>query len=418
MGYLYVIGCIILITIYIYRFNIQKRKYTKELAIKVTIIESITVFVILYFTSLSGLVSSLYLSIAIFITTLFFLILTYFKQNTEEESDADLRIESMKNTVIKFNITVLPFLISMTIFRFQAFYIQIPLSVLVAFIVHFSSTYLQKGWGKIYFKLSLKIDLSGSRGFKLVWAAVVLFFAGTFFFNFPTNNVERFINLENSKKVYTFFDGYDVFMDNNYDTVKRSENELPSLTSLDTLLNLDEQVITDTENNQIIKAERIFTDYTVYELTTPEGLIIDTYKINRTHNINGFVSNDVIYFFDADEQIVEIMDSEFRFNNLVGITHKEPFFEGNKYDKSFNAFYTDGTDLFIVTNDSTNGVNFTKTTYQVVEKNVDLDFGFYTHFSMFHILIVLISVWIPITNHSKHITVIDFESQYNKKPQV
>ena len=134
MDYLSLFIIWIIICLSLWFFNAKYRNYHHAKMILFTILDSVLVFFLLYLTTLNGYITGI---LPFVVCLLGSMGLIYFRIRNDDDYDVELTLEMVKNAFIIFNRTVLPFMISLTIFRFMPFYFQILLSLLVVVVIQF-----------------------------------------------------------------------------------------------------------------------------------------------------------------------------------------------------------------------------------------------------------------------------------------
>ncbi len=423
--------CFIFILSLSFYFNDKNKDNLKSTNIFFTIVDALIVSIILYLTFLNGFIFAL---VTLFIIAFVLLILMYIRvQNGNLINDNfDLKFEAFKNTLIIFMLTFYPFFISLTVFRYFVWPIQILLSIGVVFLVLYGEKYF-KVWLEDFIDYwKFKINFDGARKFIYVWTIIGITAILVFIFNFPTQQVNNVLNLNNHRPIFNFVNGYDVDIMTNYEADLLGEYE-----SITTIVNAyeglpNEAVIEGNDGNVDIRDIQVFYDYeknitytayvegvkqTVYIKTYPDGTT-EEYTIKGIHNTSGYVSGDIIYLtggLQSNQEVIEIMDGEFKINGIYNLQPTIPFFENNRMDYfQFIGCKIEDGKLVYTTHEEKDGVHYYKD-YSLSEIDVDIHMPFYSHYSMGHVLFILVFMFIPITDYKKHITVIDFDSQFKQK---
>lgn len=408
-------------------YNKKINSLQKKDNILVSLYELLPLMVALMLTTFLSNVNSLIIFGFALLSALV-LLLFRFKAKDYDDPDEDLKIESLKNSYLLINITFLPFVLSMASLRFQPFYIQIPTSVLTAFAIFYLSKHVQKQFVKWEEIVTRKMNFAGSRLFIYIWGLIMVIAVMVSIFDFPEEKLENTLNLEHSTPVVSMFNDYTNDLNANYDTELvttsisspvsnihefqySSSNIEPR--STESLVNPDSiNVFRDEENNITYEAyiDNFFN--TVYMKYNPDGSV-EKYELHGRHNINGYVIDGVVYLTSKNRTKIEIMDGEFKINNIVNVYPKSKFLSINQYrNSSINYGLIDGEIQFVI-DDVLNNEHY-YSVYKVVHRETQLDLPFYAHFSTYHLVLLSIILFIPITNYKKHITVIDYEHKLNE----
>lgn len=412
--YYYFIFLIIsfLITIY---FNKKIHARTLSIDTIISLVEAVLVSLLLLLTTLEGFTFNLVFFI---VSILVFLIFGYFrfiKQNIIS-SDSDELLEVTKNAFVFINVTIVPFMIALTILRYTNVFVQILGSLVIAAGVYFLSKQLQKAMIKIYDNLKYKIDLSGSRWFIALWiviAVIALFVAA---FDFPDKPILNAINLNNHQPVYGLTSGLDTDIQGNHE--KELQDTYVDYTVLinnyGTLYQGTADNVYDEYNTyslEMLHETPYTTTYIKTNLETQESI---TKTYNGWHNTDALIIGNDIYLFNKDSLQIEIMDTNLNIVSVHNIQPKEAFWYNNRYD-GFSIYATVINDEFYYIQDDINEGLHQYSVYKLTEQDVTLTLPFYTHFSLFHMFLVLGLMCVPITDYKRYITVVDYKSKYTKK---
>jgi hypothetical protein len=112
---------------------------------------------------------------------------------------------------------------------------------------------------------------------------------------------------------------------------------------------------------------------------------IDTITLEGIDNVRCFSSNNVVYLFTRGSDVVEILDKEFKINNI--------YIPLNKYSDFYKKVNEDSYDTFVVHNYN----NY----YELEKQYLDITLPFYSHYSYYHVLFIFITLFIPITDYKK-----------------
>lgn len=143
-----------------------------------------------------------------------------------------------------------------------------------------------------------------------------------------------------------------------------------------------------------------------------------TISINRIHNSKGIIIDDNIYFtevLESDINRIEIINSDFEIEAIYNHLKLQPFWIGNKFNKSYIGNYHEKDNHLEFLQVEQNSKHIVLSIYQIHEKNVYLNLPFYTHYGLGIFIPILIAFFIPLTNYRKSITYIDFFTMLEKK---
>jgi len=181
----------------------------------------------------STILAKVFLIIVLLLAALIFGYLAI-RHNDEEGHFNDVKLEVLKNTLIVFSLTVLPFLVFMTILRFNNPFIQILLSLLAASVIYGLSTLSQKYVLPIFSKLSFHIGLLGTSKWFILWLSIVVISLTAVTVRIPLNTLENSLNLSHHIKISTD-DKEEIYYQNNFtqEEIFSVESNLivPSITS-------------------------------------------------------------------------------------------------------------------------------------------------------------------------------------------
>jgi hypothetical protein len=410
----------------LYKYVKRNEQHTEIMYVFVTLADTFIVLSVLYLSVFSGYVFSI---ISLYVAFFSMLILMYIRIFDGEifNDQFAIRFEPVKNTLLLLFTVVLPFFIFLTIFRFLPWYIQFFLSILFTGFFIYIKKYLQAGIQKFFYYISINVDFDGARKYIYLWlggfGTILLMFA----FNFPTTTVNTFLNLENHKPIYNFINGYDVDIENNYSL------ELLNKIISDTTINFDYDEATNNDvSDPLISSYNTFTDednnisYSAYVVNNYETKYIkedqyghtEEYVIRGIHNTNGIVIDGVIYLLgDAktNHQVIEVMDGEFAITGIANIPVPEKFLYNKMEERFIVIGYKVVGDTIQFTTSTSYNNQFYYHTYELVPEDVDIQLPFYSHFSLGHLLIAFIFLFVPASNYQSFATTIDFKSRFTSK---
>lgn len=400
-------------------YIIRNEDYTMPMNIIVSFFDTLVVTFMLYLTVMYGFVFEFF---TVLVALFGALIIMYFRLKNEDDhtGSSEFRYEGIKNTYLMYTTSVIPFFISMTVFRYLPGILQILLSLAISYAVYKSGKYIRKISKDIYYAFRFKIRTDGIRKFAYIWSIFGLILVLAFLFDTPKNEINSLFNLNNHRPIYNFSNGYPIDLKVNFETVKLEEIESDSQISFNYPLVGYEAPYT--QEFEISKYAKFFDgdieyeayvvnfNFTRYIKTYPNGLQ-ETYEINGVHNTRGFVSGDTIYL--VGNEIIEIMDGEFAINAIYNLQPKTSFWAISKYhDFSMVGAKIVDEKLEFTTIEMKQGTRIYNT-YHLSEVDIDIDLPFYSHYSSGFMIFVFIMTIFPITYYKKHITIVDINSKYN-----
>lgn len=247
-----------------YLLNRTKYNLLRSKLILLSLSEGILVYLFSYMFFFEGFLSYPYeFGILLF---LFFLIALYVTKYGHHEESADVQSETMKNLLVIFLTTFLPFYIFLTMFRFQPTLLQLLYSILCT-TGFFILSLIAKGWfEKLLDWLSLHLYNAVSGKFWLAWGTAFLIIVIAFFFDFPTRRISYRLNLSDRVSYFTY-DGFPTTLKNRFqakETVK---------------LKIDEEI-----RHQIL--DFYCDDSYLYFYTSDDTIYIYNYKTEKLHYKN------------------------------------------------------------------------------------------------------------------------------------
>lgn len=285
-----------------YYLNSKKLKDTKFQIFILSLIETTFGYLLL----LMFFLQSFFPNIGYFMLNLLFFIIIaivlYFFIKDDYE-DTDLQIETIKNIIVIFLLTILPLYVFLTIFRFMPFYFQIILSLLSTLLLLYLSfnhkIYERSFFKKILFKLSF-VDPAGK--FIIVFAMIAITAISVVLFQLPSNKVGEFLNLSNNIPFYSF-DNFTTDINNNFikDEVFKfdTENQFEIGEKITDYYYDDQYLYYYTSFNRLFVFDLITEQQVLVERLDSPGFIIDENKLSASFaNYNRFTyfDNKIILF--------------------------------------------------------------------------------------------------------------------------
>ena len=196
-----------------YIFNKKKLDESHSTLLLVSFLEGVFAYLITILMAYEGFFHTFWLFALVFLSTLIVgIVLFYFQKSLDQ--DWDLQLETIKNTFALFFMTFVPFMVSLTIFRFHSLLLQIIFALLLTLLI-FTVGWIIKGFiNNAYQSLFHKISVAGASFYIGVWIVFGIFLLAWIFFNFPKATLSKPLNLSDNIG-YLTFDGFDTTMENN-----------------------------------------------------------------------------------------------------------------------------------------------------------------------------------------------------------
>ncbi len=181
------LGFMLPVTFYM---NIKKRTESQLRIACISVLESIICFSFVAVLFLSRIDVPFFIySILLVLTLTSGLILFWnnndIKQETADiEQDQDVQFETMKNVIVLFLITILPFYIGLTIFRHLSIILAMVLSFILSSLTTILHHYLTKAIEPIYQKTALKVSISGPSKWLMLLVPAFILLITLFFIDF------------------------------------------------------------------------------------------------------------------------------------------------------------------------------------------------------------------------------------------
>jgi hypothetical protein len=314
-----------------YLFNRNKLIESKD---RIYLISAFEAFFCYFLTTLIFLESFLRSFLAYFlliVLVLFILIILLVIQKDNDE-DWDLKVETIKNNMILFFLTIAPFYIFLTIFRFHSLLSQILFSVLGVVLIYFLELLLKKLLSPLWQKIVFFFETEGLKKYisiLIVFVFVVLF---SWMFDLPMNRIKHTLNL-NDYTGYMSFDGYERLLNQQFKTNRSYSITIP----LDRNSNVmdyhmvDDQLYFYTSNNQL-GAIDTKTNTLLYLEFLSAHLEPDPYDISDINVIRNlfFVEDQELYIL-AKSGIYLINETGFtEIHDEITSTNASIFYVGNQ----------------------------------------------------------------------------------------
>lgn len=198
-----------------YYFNDKKMTESKSYVLTISLLEALLSYLLVVVLFIQGFLSIFYLLLIIIIILLPILALILISLEGSFGLSDILELESIKNNLILFAKTFLPFYVFLTVFRYLPFYFQIPLAILISALIFYVSTHVYRLLTPFYKKISFFFSTLGPKEYFSLWISVVLILISIAVFQFPANVISENLNLSNNTK-YLDIDGFPTDINNNF----------------------------------------------------------------------------------------------------------------------------------------------------------------------------------------------------------
>lgn len=189
--------------------NRKKRIEHQRRIIFVSLLEALISFIVAAIIFLERM-NERFIVISIFIALLLALLGLLFwnqkdlNQNADIELDMDIQFETIKNNLIIFLITILPFYVFLTIFRFQPIWIQFGLSVLLTIVVFILHTVISTSCEPLVERIKLNFSISGPQKWVVLFVLLVFSTLSILLFNVPEEQLGMRLNLVSTQDYFDY----------------------------------------------------------------------------------------------------------------------------------------------------------------------------------------------------------------------
>lgn len=211
---IFTISPIILLLFSSYLFNRKKLKQSLSYTIMISTFEAILSYFIVYLIFFEGFFSAVY-QLFIFVILLAIIAYVLFFVERDLDSDLDLQVETIKNNLVLFFITVAPFYLFLTVFRFQGVFLQILYSFLVALVILFVYFFFRKRIDQLMESLVYFVFDTTERALTIFGGGLLFIFVFALMFNVSTNDIKQQLNLTDNVS-YLSFNDLPQNLDNNF----------------------------------------------------------------------------------------------------------------------------------------------------------------------------------------------------------
>lgn len=159
--------------------------------------------------------------------------------------------------------------------------------------------------------------------------------------------------------------------------------------------------------------------YTRYVEVKSTGEIND-YSISRARNSDMILVNDYIFlteFNDIYNTTIEIINPDFEIYGVKNFTKKVSVYIQNDYYNQYIAnFHSSENNLEYLRVDI-NRNHTILTLNNVYQDDVVINLPFYTHFGFGYLFLIIIAMFVPVTNYRKYLTIVGFDEMTKSKKE-
>jgi hypothetical protein len=197
-----------------YLFNQKKRSLSHGRLILVSSLEAVLSYLLAYILFFEGYYNFFFSFFLMLILMLSVAIVLFWLEENRNEL-LDLQIETIKNTLVIFTLTFLPFYVFLTIFRFQPALLQVFYALVLTTIVYLLHIPLQRLFSPLWTFIVDFIDNTFAAKFVALWLIIVLATASVALFDFPSERIKATLNLSDHVNYFTY-DGYETDLKNHF----------------------------------------------------------------------------------------------------------------------------------------------------------------------------------------------------------
>ncbi|MGS0972826.1 MAG: hypothetical protein ACVCEJ_06300 [Candidatus Izemoplasmataceae bacterium] len=326
---LYTLLPLLFLLISSFYFNKKKLDESLPYILMVSFFEGIISYFFVYLIFLEGFFDKFYQYLIMFlliavISYIFFLI------EKDLDNDMDLQIETIKNNLILYAITIAPFYIFLTVFRFEGPFIQVLYSVLSTSSIIFIYMFFREPLNYFTESIYLYFAEATANIFLLLWGVVVFLVITFALIDIPVNIVRQQLNLSDNVPYFSFND-FPTNLDNNFSQEKAFQFELPE--NLGTNLvdyYLDGDLLYVYSNQDVLYTIDVTKEEIIY--STKLGIVSEDGGVtfNQITNIF-FESNDQLYILSRsglhkiNPTNYEMISTDKTTNTKIFYHNEEPF---------------------------------------------------------------------------------------------
>lgn len=298
MIYIFLILPFLLFLVTSYVLNIRKISDGKFYIILLSLLEAVLSYIVVAMFFLQGyLPRFLYWFIAFF--SLLVGSLLFFFTHKEDSDQWDLQLETIKNNILIFLKTLLPFYFFLIILRFWNPVLQIITALVLTILTIVIASCLRALFSESVKQFFRKLGMSSILKTLWLWVIVVIVVGINFFVQVPSDSIKSFFNL-NDSVAYLTYDEMPIDLQNNY-----KQDTIQSLTLEN---NLEGQIIDfyyleDTIYLYTIRNEILIIDATtseiLFEYKSEGSLVLDNsynYQYDDYYNYFVMIDNKLLLF--------------------------------------------------------------------------------------------------------------------------
>jgi hypothetical protein len=295
-----------------YLFNRNKLIESKD---RIYLISAFEGFFCYFLTTLIFLESFLrsFLAYFLLIVLILFILIILLMLQKDNDEDWDLKVETIKNNMILFFLTLAPFYIFLTIFRFHSLLSQILFSLFGVVIIYFLELLLKKLLKPLWKKIVFFFETEGLKKYISIFIVFVFIVLFSWMFDLPINKLKHNLNL-NDYTGYMSFDGYERYLNQQFKT-SRTYSITILLDRNSNVMDyhmLDDHLYFYTSNNQLGVVNKETNKLLYLEFLSPH-LEPDPYDISDENVIRNL-------FFVEDDQLYLLAKSGIYLVNPTGFT--------------------------------------------------------------------------------------------------
>ncbi len=196
-----------------YLFNKKKLSLSNGRLILISSLEAVFSYLLAYILFFEGYYDFFFSFFIMLMLMLSVAIVLFWLEENRKEL-LDLQIETIKNTLIIFTLTFLPFYVFLTVFRFQPAILQIVYSLILTITLYLLHIPLQRLFAPLWSFIVDFIDNTFAAKFVALWLIIVLATASIALFDFPSERIKDTLNLSDHVPYFTY-DGYETDLKNN-----------------------------------------------------------------------------------------------------------------------------------------------------------------------------------------------------------
>jgi|GEM_PF-6340734 len=213
MSIVMIVSIFVFISLSTYLFNRNKLSGDTTQCIIISALESLFTFTLLFMFTLDAFITIFWVFL-IGLVLLFAIGIGLFYYQKELDTDWDLQIETILNTLTLYFMTLMPLLYFLIVFRFQPLFLQWTYSIAFTIVFFIIGMTVKSLALKVYEFFSGRFSSFISPRFVVVWSIIGLILFSLIFFQLPTTAVKRELNVADHLG-YLQYDGFPSVLENN-----------------------------------------------------------------------------------------------------------------------------------------------------------------------------------------------------------